>query len=137
MIYVIAGKKGSGKTKRILDMANETSKHRKGDVVFIDDDNRYMYDLKTDVRFVDAGEFEITGTVPLISFISGMISQNFDIETIFIDGFLKIVGCDIAECGAFFDRLAKLTQRYNTRFVLSISGDPGAMPEFVTRYIQE
>ena len=57
MIQVIHGKKGSGKTKRILDQANEAIKEHKGDVIFIDDDNRYMYDLRHEVRFVNAGEY--------------------------------------------------------------------------------
>ena len=136
MITVIAGKKGSGKTKRILDMANEAAKNRKGDVVFIDNDSKYMYDLKTDIRFVDAGEFDIKGTIPLISFISGMISQNFDIETVFIDGFLKIVGGEIADCASFFERLDTLSKKYNTQMVISVSGDPAEMPEFVMRNVQ-
>ena len=57
MIQVIHGKKGSGKTKRILDQANEAIKEHKGDVIFIDDDNRYMYDLRHEVRFVNASEY--------------------------------------------------------------------------------
>ena len=59
MIQVVAGKKGSGKTKRIIDMANLATKDSKHDIVFIDDDNRYMFDLRHEVRFINASEYDI------------------------------------------------------------------------------
>ena len=61
MIRVIFGEKGAGKTKRIIDMANESIKTAKGSIVFIDDDNQYMFELKHSIRFVDASEFHIDG----------------------------------------------------------------------------
>ena len=78
MIQVIHGLKGSGKTKRIIDMANESIKQQKGDVVFVDDDNRYMFDLRHEVRFVNAGEYNMVGPEMLYGFLCGMLAQNFD-----------------------------------------------------------
>ena len=90
MIQVIAGKKGSGKTKRIIEMANTAAKDTKHDIVFIDDDNRYMFDLSREVRFVNAGEYELENDQMFMGFISGATSQNFDIGQIFIDAFKKL-----------------------------------------------
>ena len=63
MIQVIAGKKGSGKTKRIIDMANQASQESKHDIVFIDDDNRYMFDLRHEVRFINAANTSCSATI--------------------------------------------------------------------------
>ena len=91
MIRVIFGEKGAGKTKRIIDMANESIKTAKGSIVFIDDDNQYMFELKHSIRFVDASEFHIDGPKMFYGFLSGIAAQDFDLEYLFIDGFLKIV----------------------------------------------
>lgn len=85
MIQVIHGKKGSGKTKKILDMANAAVDQYKGDIIFVDDDNRYMFDLKHEVRFVNAGEYGSDSPEMFFGFLCGMLSQNFDINVILID----------------------------------------------------
>ena len=87
MIKVIHGKKGSGKTKRIIDMTNASFDHQHGDVIFIDDDNRYMFDLRHEVRFVNAGEYGMVSPEMFYGFLCGIISQNSDISSIFIDAF--------------------------------------------------
>lgn len=135
MIQAIYGKKGSGKTKRLLDMANDSLKVEHGDVVFIDDDKRYMYDLRHEVRFVDASEYGVKSADMFLGFISGMLAQNFDVTAIFIDAFMKLVKTDIAELGEFFARLDELAEKRNLRFVISVSGDPDEMPEFMKKYV--
>ena len=81
MIQVIYGKKGSGKTKRLLDMANDALKVEHGDIVFVDDDKRYMYDLRHEIRFVDASEYSVKSADMFLGFLSGMLSQNFDVTS--------------------------------------------------------
>ena len=68
MIQVIYGKKGSGKTKRLLDMANDALKVEHGDIVFVDDDKRYMYDLRHEIRFVDASEYSVNSADMFLGF---------------------------------------------------------------------
>ena len=80
MIQVIYGKKGSGKTKRILDMANDAGAQQNGDIVFVDDDNRYMFDLRHEVRFVNATEYDIRSADAFYGFLCGMVAQNFDLK---------------------------------------------------------
>lgn len=134
MIQVIHGKKGSGKTKRILDMANHAIKDPKGDVVFIDDDNRYMFDLRHEVRFVNAGEYNMASADMFLGFLSGMLAQNFDVSHIFIDAFLKLIKTDLKDTEDFFKRLEALSEQHSIHFVLSISGDDAEMPEFLRKY---
>ena len=134
MIQVIHGKKGSGKTKRILDMANEAIKEHKGDIIFVDDDNRYMFDLRHEVRFVNAGEYGSDSPEMFFGLLCGMLAQNFDISVIFVDAFMKLVKTDIENTKEFFRRLDALSNRHNVQFVLSISVDDAAAPDFIKKY---
>ena len=134
MIQVIHGQKGSGKTKRILDQANEAIKEHKGDVIFIDDDNRYMFDLRHEVRFVNAGEYSCDSPEMFLGFLCGMLAQNFDISVIFIDAFLKLVKTDVNNTETFFARLDKLSEDHNVQFVLSVNCDDSIAPEFIKKY---
>ncbi len=134
MIQVIHGKKGSGKTKRILDMANEAIKEHNGDVIFVDRDNSYMFDLRHEVRFVNASEYGSDSPEMFFGFLCGMLAQNFDISVIFVDAFLKLVKKDIAECENFFDRLSALSEHHNVQFVLSVNVDDEIAPEYLKKY---
>ena len=137
MIQVILGKKGSGKTKRLLDLANESLKSEHGVIVFVDDDNRYMYDLKHQIRFVNAGDYALGAHRSADWFyglLAGMLAANFDISLIFVDAFAKLVNnSDWNEFDLLFERMEKLSDDHKVNFVLSVSGDPETLPEFITR----
>ena len=91
MIQIIAGEKGQGKTKRLLDMANEAGKVADGNIVFIDDDKRHMFDLSYNIRFVETSSFIMDDHRMFYGFIRGILSQDSDIEKIFIDGINNII----------------------------------------------
>ena len=135
MIQVIYGKKGSGKTKRLIDLANDSIKEQKGDVLFIDDDNRYMFDLRHEIRFINAGEYDVHTAQMFNGFVCGLLAQNFDISLVFVDAFLKLVREDIAELQWLFDRLKAVSNRQNVRFVISCNGDPDTAPEYLKEYL--
>ena len=134
MIQVIAGKKGSGKTKRIIDMANQAAQESKHDIVFIDDDNRYMFDLRHEVRFINAGEYNLLNDQMFMGFLAGAVAQNFDVGLILIDAFLKLVKCELSTTEWLFERLEGLSEKHGVDFILSISEDPEALPDFVKKY---
>lgn len=135
MIQIIAGKKGSGKTKRLINMTNDTAKNATNDVLFLDDDNRYMFDIDHKVRFINAGEYHVHTPEMFLGFISGMLSQNFDVGTIFIDAFTKLCKTDLKDAEGLFKTLEELSAKHEVNFVLSVSEDPDAMPEFLKAYI--
>ncbi len=134
MIQVVHGKKGSGKTKRIIDMANNAVKEIDGIVVFIDDDNRYMFDVQQPVRFVNAGEYGMSSPEMFYGFLCGMASQNFDISYVVVDAFLKLVNAEPEETEWFFEHLGQLAERNNITFVLSLSADDAEAPEFMKKF---
>lgn len=140
MIQVILGEKGSGKTKRLIDMTNAAvdAEHGNGTIIFIDDDKRYMYDLRHEIRFVDAGNYPAArkcAANAFLAFISGMLAADFDITMISVDAFKKLVDAPLDELRAFFDALEKLSTEHNCRFVLSIASAVDKVPEFIKQYM--
>jgi len=139
MIQVILGEKGTGKTKRLIDMTNDALKDAHGDIVFIDDDKRYMYDLRHEIRFVDASEYPVAKKCQaseFLAFICGMLSADFDLSLIAIDAFKKLVKTPLAdaEMENFFNNLERLSDAHNCNFVLSISVSEEEVPEFIRKY---
>ncbi len=135
MIQIIAGLKGSGKTKRLIDMTNATATEGNNDVIFLDDDNRYMFDIDHKVRFINAGDYHVHTPEMFVGFISGMLSQNFDVGTIFIDAFMKLCKTDMNNAAWLFQSLEELSAKHNVNFVLSVSADPATLPDFVAKYL--
>lgn len=137
MIQIIFGKRGSGKTKRIIDLANDSIKEQKGDVLFIDDDNRYMFDLRHEIRFVNASEYDVCGAEKFMGFIKGIMAGNFDVSLVFIDAFLHLVKTDkpdIAQLEPFFVELETLSNQNNVNFIISFSEDPSLVPESIRKF---
>ncbi|MBQ8557029.1 MAG: twitching motility protein PilT [Clostridia bacterium] len=135
MIKIIAGKKGSGKTKRLIDMTNDTAKTSASNVVFLDKDNSYMYEIDRAVRFVNVNDYHVASAEMFLGFLGGMLASNYDIGTIFVDAFLKLVKIDITEADWFFTSLEEYGQKHDVTFVLSVSADPETLPDFAKGYI--
>mgnify|MGYP002561662947 FL=1 len=131
MIGVIFGEKGTGKTKRLLQHANRTAADAKGSVVFIDDDNRYMFDLNSFIRFINAADYGIESPKMLYGFLCGIYAQDFDLEYVYIDGFLNFVRHELASLEGLFDDLRAFSERTNVNIILSISGNTESLPPFM------
>ena len=134
MIQIIFGKKGSGKTKRILDMANASVKEAKGNVLFVDDDKSYTLSLKPQIRFVDASEYTVKGQDSFYGFLAGILAGNYDISVIYVDAFLKLTKTDEEGLVEFFAKLEKLVANANCDVVISYSDDAENVPESIRKY---
>ena len=139
MVQVILGNKGSGKTLKLISMTNDALQSEKGNIFFIDSHNRHMYDLHRDIRFVNATEYGVDSAEMFYGMLCGMISANFDITLIVVDGLMKMLPPEVTpdKMEIFFDRIARLSDEHGVRIVLGMSGDPDTMPEFITRYAIE
>ena len=139
MIQIILGNKGSGKTKRLIDLVNESLKSEHGDIIFIDDDKRYMYDLRHEIRFVDASEYPVGHKCTaneMLGFICGMLSANYDVSLVAMDAFKKLVRTPLedAEMEEFFKKLEKLSEDHHCNFLISVSAAAEEVPEYISKY---
>ncbi len=135
MIKIIYGAKGTGKTKMMIDAANEAVKEAKGHLIFITDSKRYMYDLEREVRFIDTSEYDIAGEAALCGFIKGVIAGNHDNEYVFIDGVVRIAGKPATEMAAFFYMLDKVAKSNNLVVTVAVSAAKEELPDFITKYL--
>ncbi len=135
MVKVIYGKEGMGKTKILVDTANKLAEESLGDVVFIDDSNQLMYDLKHNIRFINVADFPIAGIQAFIGFLCGVISENYDIDGIFIDGLTNILHQDITTLEEFFNSIKNISEKFNVKFHISLNGDDIVIPEYLKEYI--
>ncbi|MBO5458172.1 MAG: hypothetical protein J6A24_04370 [Clostridia bacterium] len=135
MIKVIYGAKGTGKTKMMIDAANETVKIAKGHMIFITDSKRGMYDLEREIRFIDTSEYDIAGEAALCGFVKGVIAGNNDNEYVFIDGVVRIAGKPVQEMAAFFYMLDKVSKDSGVTITVSVSANKEDLPDFVTKYL--
>ena len=135
MIEVICGKKGSGKTKRIIEQANYAAEHCDGSVYFMNTDNSYMYELTYKIRFINTSEYNVVGAYLMLGFLDGLVASNFDLKKIFIDGFLKHMDRDLDQLEDLFQKLERYSEKYHVDLFLSISKDPSEIPPFVAKYL--
>ena len=133
MITLIIGKKGSGKTKRLLDMCAAATKSSDGNVVFLEKDNTLTYNLEHKTRLVALDEYGIDSYAALYGFVAGMCAGNYDITDIFVDSTLKVVGGDLAGLEGFVEKLSRL----NVKMVLSISADKAEIPAKIAEFATE
>lgn len=135
MVELLIGKKGTGKTKALIEKVNNALTVAKGNVVFISNDtNRNIFDVKSKARMADTSEFEIKSYDEFLGFISGIISRDFDITNIFVDSIFKIVGSDNLDgFESFLNRLETMSQNFEITFVISVSIDAETAPDYIKK----
>lgn len=136
MVKIIMGLKGSGKTKRLVDMVREAVDADHGDVVCIEKDKKLTYDIPYRARLIDAGEYGIGTYAFLQGFISGLHAGNYDITHIFIDNFYKLVGDKSVDAlDQFISWLDAFSTTQNVEFVLSVSSEIENATENIKKHV--
>lgn len=132
MVQLIAGRKGKGKTKHLLDKVNEEVKNINGNIVYLDKSTKHMYELNNKVRLIDVSDYLVEDTDEFLGFVSGIISQDHDLQQMYFDSFLKIAhlenGGDILPA---INKLEKISGKFGVDFILSVSVDENELPEAV------
>lgn len=134
MVQLITGKKGSGKTKIIIDKINAAVKDTNGCLVCIEKGETLRRSISYKVRWCDSDQFSIDSFDSFYGFVAGMLAGNYDIKEIYVDGILKITGADFEELGRMLEKLDKLTGD-DSSVTFTISADPSELPASVTKYM--
>lgn len=135
MIKLITGKKGSGKTKILIDQINEAVKSTNGNIVCIEKGDNVRRSISYKVRWCDADQFVISGVDAFYGFVAGMLAGNYDIKDIFVDGIFKIVGRDYEAFGNMLEKLDKLTGE-DSVITFTVSADASELSENVKQFIK-
>lgn len=128
MVKLLVGRKGSGKTKQMVELANKKVETVEGNQVFINKNHRLTFDLKHDIRVICMEDFpHITNIDEYIGFIYGIISSDHDIETIFIDGIMKHADVSLGNLPEFVERIKNMSEIFEIEFIVSLSADKEEM----------
>ncbi len=135
MVKLIIGKKGSGKTKALISDVHDALNVENGNIVFICNGDRHVLDLNHSVRLIDVADLDTKDYRIFKSFINGVLSQNYDITSVFIDSLLKIVPDDNDNMVQFFDDLDAISNDRGITFTICISADKEELPGGIDKYI--
>lgn len=137
MIKFILGSKGSGKTKWLVDRANDDIREGNGNIVFIDVDDEHIFTLDKDVRLVNAMEFNIDSIESFYGFLCGILAKDYDVENVYIDSLYKVIDIGEKEMEYLTDKLIKLAEVFETKFYMNVDYIMEDMPKDFRNYSLE
>jgi len=130
MVEIISGEKGKGKTKYLLDKVNSDIKKIDGSIVYIDKNTKHMYELDSKIRLINMRDYPIESSDEFLGFLSGVLSQNSDIQEVFLDSFLTVSFINSNDTlTEALKKLDKICDMFNVKFVLSVSKNEKDLPE--------
>ncbi|HAH78081.1 MAG TPA: hypothetical protein DCL64_01015, partial [Ruminococcaceae bacterium] len=130
---LIVGRKGTGKTKRLVEHANEAVEKSSGNVVVIEKGSNLTYDISHGARLINIESYGIQGADALGGFLCGICAGNYDVTDIFVDSTFKIIGQDMKVLTAFVEKMNRLSALADTKITLLISADQSALPEEIRK----
>ena len=129
MVQLIVGEKGKGKTKELLDRVKKEIKEANGTIVYLDKSRKHMYELNNKVSLIDTSDYDIRNSQEFVGFLSGILSQDNDLEKMYLDSFLKIAQVADDELSDILSRLEQMSKTFQVSFVVSISKNECDLPE--------
>lgn len=130
MIEIIAGEKGKGKTKELLAKVNHSVAAASGNIVYLDKSQKHMYELNNKVRLINVVDYPIDNCDEFLGFLCGIVSQDHDLEEMYLDSFLTIAFTETDdEIQHAIEKLDIISEKYNVKFILSVSRDESRLPE--------
>lgn len=123
MVHLITGEKGKGKTRVLIDTANAHIKDAKGSVVYLDHSMRHMYELNNKIRLTNTKDYPLTNKDEVIGFFLGIISQNHDVEQLYIDGMMKLPGVEKEDIPYIIGKLQEISSTYSIDITITVSLD--------------
>lgn len=136
MVRLIIGRKGTGKTKALIEGINNSIDTEHGNIIFICNGDRHILDINHSIRLIDVKDFDTDDFRVFKSFINGILSQNYDITSIFVDSLFKIVPNDMDNLAGFIADLDEISEKNNVKFTICISADKSELPDEIHKYAE-
>lgn len=128
MIKLIIGNKGSGKTKKLIDLVNSTAESSKGNVVCIEQGDTLTFSISHKARLIDVESYGVSGYNEYYGMLCGINAGNHDVTDIFGDATLRIGSRNYDELADFLDRVSALAEDSHVNFVFTVSCDEKDLP---------
>ena len=137
MSKLIIGNKGSGKTKKLVELVNSCVENSDGNVVCVEKSPKLTYDISSKARLLETETYSINGCKAFYGFLAGICAGNYDVTDVLIDATFKIVGRDYSKLPQFFDMLSELSEATDVNFYFTISCDKEDLPVEIFDYCEE
>lgn len=137
MVYLILGKKGSGKTKKLIDLVNSAVEKSNGNVVCIEKERLLTYDVNYRARLVETDHYKVSGYDAFYGFISGILAGDHDITDVLVDATLRIGGRDYEELAAFLEKVSELSKIAEQDITFTVSADEEELPAKIFTYCEK
>lgn len=131
MVQLIVGDKGKGKTKYLLDKVNAEVKEAEGNIVYLDKSSKHMHELDNKVRLINVSEYPVKNVDQFLGFICGVCSQDYDLQTVYIDSFLKVAGLENADITATVLAMDAIGKQFNVNLVVSASVEADTLSDAI------
>ena len=135
MMKLIIGNEGTGKTMKLLDLANNAVNQAKGNLVYLDKNGRHMFEINNKIRLIDVSEFSFSDADEFFGFVCGILSQDRDIEAMFFDSFLKLANISREDAAKELEKFDALGKKYNIDLCIALSAEESDIPESLRSYI--
>jgi len=135
MVQLIVGNEGKGKTKHLLDKVNTEIKEATGNIVYLNRSTQHMFDLNNKVRLIDVNEYRFEDRSEFIGFIYGIISQDHDIQQMYIDGLMKVANVDKSLFEVLVNKLCTISKDFNFDIIISASIDESELSDDLKKLV--
>lgn len=129
MLELVLGAKGKGKTKTLVERANNESKVTNGSVIYIDSNNKHMYELSNVIRLICLNEYDVHSKDAFVGFIQGLISSNYSLTHVFLDNFMSLSSTNVSELEDILTIMDKISDKYDIDFIISTGADEEDIPD--------
>src|SRR6056297_4105559 len=135
MVNLVCGKQGTGKTRKMIDFGNNALDNIKGKIVFLEANNKHIFDLKHDIRYINTKEYGMMNSDQFLGFVSGLLATDYDIEHVYIDGLYKIAKIDMEDLKNIVEKLNKTSKKFEVDFFMSVNFDEDELDGDIKKYI--
>jgi len=129
MVNLVCGKQGTGKTRKMIDFGNNALDNIKGKIVFLEANNKHIFDLKHDIRYINTKEYGMMNPDQFLGFVSGLLATDYDIEHVYIDGLYKIAKIDMDDLKIIVEKLNKTSEKFEVDFFMSVNLEKNELDE--------
>lgn len=135
MVQLIVGSKGDGKTKHLLDRVNNQIKTASGNIVYLDKSTKHMHELNNKVRLINVKDYPLKNCDEFIGFLCGIISQDYDLEQMYVDSFLKVANLEGQDLSDALTQLNQISEQFKVDLCISISVEEKDLPDFAKEQV--
>lgn len=135
MVEIVTGENGKGKTKILINKANDDIKLTNGTIVYLDKNNKHMYELSNRVRLINVPDYNISDFSMFLGFLYGIVACDHDLDKIYLDNFIAVSLVDENMLSDAIIKLNEMSEKFGVDFILSIAKDQSAIPTDINKYI--